>query len=125
MFWEHNFIEVIESKRIIIKFFIVILIKANGLNMVRLAFWNASFSTYYKSYLLLSSSILALSAKCTIFFVVNSFYSIIHFINSFLSTIDQLCGCLSPFALYPLFSVGIYSTRLKPDFLRLSESRFI
>ena len=45
----------------------------NGLNMVRLAFWNASFSSYDYFYLLLSSSYLALSAKCTIFFVRQRF----------------------------------------------------
>jgi hypothetical protein len=42
----------------------------NGLNMVRLAFQYSKLSIYYYVYLYLSSSFLALSAKCTIFFVV-------------------------------------------------------
>jgi len=41
----------------------------NVLNMVRLAFQRSKFSVYYYVYLLLSSLFLALSAKCTIFFV--------------------------------------------------------
>jgi len=41
----------------------------NGLNMVRLAFQRSIFSIYNYVYLLLLSSYLALSAKCTIFFV--------------------------------------------------------
>jgi len=41
----------------------------NGLNMVRLAFQHSNFSIYYYVSLSLSSSYLALSAKCPIFFV--------------------------------------------------------
>ena len=48
--------------------------KHNGLNMVRLAFQRSKFSGLHYVYLLLSSSFLALSAKCTIFFVVHSDY---------------------------------------------------
>ncbi len=47
----------------------------NGLNMVRLAFQHSNLPIYYYIYLLISSSILALSAKCTIFFVGNRFHS--------------------------------------------------
>jgi hypothetical protein len=42
----------------------------NDLNMVCLAFQHSNFSIYYYVDLLLSYSFLALSAKCTIFFVV-------------------------------------------------------
>jgi hypothetical protein len=45
-------------------------IAAHGLNMVRLAFQCSNFSNYYYVSLLLSSSILVLSAKCTIFIVI-------------------------------------------------------
>ena len=41
-------------------------IASNGLNMVRLAFQRSNLSVYYYVYLLLSSSLLALFAKCTI-----------------------------------------------------------
>ena len=44
--------------------------------MVRLAFQRSNLSIYYYVYLLLSSSFLALSAKCTIFVVVGR-YSLI------------------------------------------------
>ena len=42
---------------------------ANGLNMVRLAFQRSKLSIHHDVYLLLSASLLALSAKCTIFCV--------------------------------------------------------
>jgi len=48
----------------------------NGLNMVRLAFQRSKFSGLHYVYLLLSSLVLALSAKCTIFFVVVRFSTI-------------------------------------------------
>ncbi|RAJ24528.1 hypothetical protein LX77_02082 [Gelidibacter algens] len=58
-------------------------ITANDLNMVRLAFQRSKFSVYYFVYLLLSSSYLALSAKCTIFFVsLSNFYFLIYLLNS-------------------------------------------
>ena len=50
---------------------------ANVPNMVRLAFQRSNFSAYYYVYLLLSSSILVLSAKCTIFFVSKCFFCVI------------------------------------------------
>ncbi len=45
--------------------------EANVLNMRRLAFYHSNLSIYYYVYLLLSSLILALSAKCTIFLLGN------------------------------------------------------
>ena len=60
-----------------------ILMKSNGLDMVRLAFQRSNFSIYYYLYLFLSSSLLAPSAKCAIFFVRQRFY----YSSSFLSEI--------------------------------------
>jgi hypothetical protein len=57
--------------------------KHNGLNMVRLAFQRSKFSIYCYFYLLLSSLILALSAKCTIFFVTGRNYYSTNFLNVF------------------------------------------
>ena len=58
-------------------------VSLNGLNMVRSAFQRSKSSVYYFVYLLLSSSYLALSAKCTIFFVsLNNFYFLIYLLKS-------------------------------------------
>ena len=46
-----------------------LLMYVNVLNMRRLVFWNASFSTYHKFHLLLISSFLVLHTKCRIFCV--------------------------------------------------------
>ena len=64
-----------------IKFLPFLYILANGLNMVRLAFQRSNFSILHYIYLLLSSLFLALSAKCTIFFV-GKCYSITIFLIS-------------------------------------------
>ena len=50
-----------------------------GWNMVRLAFQRSNFSIYYYVCLFLLSSFLALSAKCTIFFVSNWAFFIVYY----------------------------------------------
>lgn len=68
--WQNSepLIQVLYAYIILPKYPFFELSKANGLNILRLAFILAKFSFYNYSHLLLKSSILVLSAKCTILY---------------------------------------------------------